>query len=434
MERPATPAEAVELYESARQLSGPYNQGRPLSVKTREPFHLVGNDGVRRLDLHGRILADSLANDTVRKRVEGVLEANGGQEIYSPDETHEELDLAQVRLSKMLDETFGGGPWVVDFLSSGTRANEQGLKYGRAALGGQMRVAVLREGYHGDGFMNALIGHSAWQAQSTMPLGAPVTFLDFVKNENGRNYRPDFERFVDCNLGADGMPYSLGEAGVQGVAGFQNIDPVGARQIAIITHDKNGVVHHDIVQVALDRTGEGMLEPAEMFDAADDGTRPDIVTGAKGLGVGYPFAFTGVRQELLDRGKGHLGKGYDTYGRNVAGATAFNVLYDLAQDPAFHENIVARGEQLRSGLDDIQKRLSDRVVGKTGKGLMSGLELDTNARVLKFREIGLTKTGIICCVGGVRGNILRLGFKLDSSPAIIEEGLNKIEDTLKEAA
>lgn len=434
MERPATPEDAVALYESARQLSGPYNQGRPLSVKRREPFHLVGADGIRRLDLNGRILADSLANDTVRKRVERVLDDNGGQEIYSPDETHEELDLAQVRLAEMLKQTFGGSPWIVDFLSSGTRANEQGLKYGRAALGGQMRVAVLREGYHGDGFMNALIGHSAWQSQATMPLGAPVTFLDFVKNDRGRDYSPDFERFVDCNLGADGMPYSLGEAGVQGVAGFKNIDPVGARQIAIVTHDKNGLVHHDIVQVALDRTGEGMLEPAGMFDAADYRTRPDIVTGAKGLGVGYPFAFTGVRQELLDRGKGHLGKGYDTYGRNVTGATAFNALYELAQDPAFHENIVARGEQLRSGLDDIQARLSDRAVGKTGKGLMTGFELDTATRVAAFRKIGMDKTGIICCVGGIRGTILRLGFKLDSTPEIVDEGLQKIEDTLKEAA
>ncbi|GEM_PF-5451265 len=434
MERPVTPEAAEALYESARQLSGPYNQGRPLSVKEREPFHLVGKDGMRRLDWHGRILADSLGDPEVRDRVEKVLDDNGGQEVYSPDETHEELDLAQARLSEMLHETFGGGPWAVDFLSSGTRANENGLKHGRAALGGQMRIAALREGYHGAGLMSAIIGHSAWQSQGTMPLGGPLTFLDFVKNDRGRDYSPDFERFVDCGLGADGMPYLLEEAGVQGVAGFRELDRIGARRMAIITHGKGGLVHHDIVQVALDRTGEGMLEPAGMVDPSDPDTMPDIVTGAKGLGVGYPFAFTGVRQSVLDRGKGHPGKDYDTYARNVTGATAFNVLYDRSRDPRFHDNIVERGEQLRRGLDTIQARFPDRVVGTTGRGLMTGLELDSAARVLRFRELGITKTGIICCAGGIRGNVLRLGVKLDSSPTIIDEGLQKIEDTLQRAA
>lgn len=437
------PEEATAIYERARPSDGPYSNATPINLGKREPYHLVDTDGRRYLDLHGQILSDSMGNGMVQKRVAEVVADLGGLQIVGPDFTHPELDKAQTNLAALLDEEFGGGPWSVNFKSSGTRANEDGIKYGRAFSGARMLPVFLREGYHGGGLMGAAIGHSFWRGSGTMPWGAPISFVDFGATpafhegnsgveELERDYRKDFARLVNCILGQDGAPHLVEEWGVQGVAGFRRLHAPGVQEMSRLTHQRGGLVHADIVQTALGRTGAGLLAPRDLVDKTDPDTIPDIVAGAKALGVGQPFAFVAIRKAVRDQiPPAALGYDYDTYARNVPGATAFNVLHDLAKDPAFMDNINARADQLRKGLASL---MSAHPMARsiTGMGLMTGLKLDSAAHVTRFREAGL-QNGLVCGVGGLDKGTLRFGFKLDTPPEIVEEALRKIDACLTAA-
>lgn len=288
-------AEAERIYESARVTDGPWNQGHPANIKRREPYHLVGSgpDGKEKrwLDLHGQILCDSMGNDLVHRRAKEVMEETGGMETFGPDFTHPELDLAQTRIANLLDAEYGGGPWVVAFNSSGTRANEDAVSLARAVLSneGEFSLILNKEGYHGAGFLKSLIGQSSWRSRSTMPLEVPVTHLDCEDTKNGRDYSNDFMRFLECQAGTDGKPLYITEGGIGGVMGFELISPDGIRKTTEAAHEKGGTVLFDNVQVMPLRTGENMLSVNGLVRREDWGkTTPDMVTSAKGNGGGYP--------------------------------------------------------------------------------------------------------------------------------------------------
>lgn len=421
---------AEQIYESARPSDGPYNAANPLTIKRREPYHLVLQDR-KLLDFDGQVLCDNAGDDSIKRRIKTVMEEVGDMETFKPNFTHPEIDLAQTRIAQLLDETYGGGPWAVSFRSSGTRANEESIGYAGAALEGDAHLVLNREGYHGAGLMRALIGQSGWRSRATLPLGVPVTHLEFRDSPDGRDYFDDFERFAECTLGTDGKPFYITEGGVGGVMGFRNINPLGIQASSMLSHKKGGGVQFDNVQVMPFRTGDNFLSVDGLVDPNEPLTIPDVVTSAKGNGVGYPFAFVAARKAFLDRAKGHLGKDYDTYGRNLRGITAFNALYEMIKRNGFVPDLKRRIARWEEGLRTIAQAHSDKVREVTGKGFMSGLELDSAQRVQNFAKTGLEKTMIAVNTGSIRGDVLRLGIKLDSPDEIINEGLQKIEDTLK---
>lgn len=426
-------ASAENLYESARPSDGPYNTPNPLTIARREPFHLRLTDERRFLDLDGQVLCDSAGDESIQRRVAVTMEETGNMEVFKPGFTHPEIDLAQQRIASLLDETYGGGPWQVSFRSSGTRANEEAIGYAAAALEGDAHLVLNREGYHGAGLMRALIGQSGWRSRATIPLGIPVTHLDFINGPDGRDYFDDFERLAECTLGTDGKPFYITEGGVGGVMGFRNLNPRAIQASSILAHQKGGGVQFDNVQVMPFRTGDNFLSVNDLVDPNEPLTIPDVVTSAKGNGVGSPFAFVAVRKAFLDRAQGHLGKDYDTYGRNLRGIAAFNALYEMLQRNGFVPDMQRRMARWVEGLQTIAEAHSDKVKEVTGKGFMSGLELDDAERVRNFVKTGLEKTMLAVNMGSVRGDVVRLGPKLDSPDEILNDGLQKIEDTIREA-
>lgn len=427
-------AEVKRIYESARPSDSHWNKVA-LNVHHFEPNHVVTQDGRRLLDFHSQILSYSLDPRAIQEAVQqAVGDVNGN--ILGPNCTHPVLDETQAKLAAIFRE-LGWGEYEIAFRSSGTRANEDGLRLGRAMLGERMHLMPLREGYHGAGLMNAVCGHGNWKGSSTVPLGMPMSFLDHEWNpmdggRGGRDYQESFGRILECDAAANAQPYLLAEAGVMGVGGFRNIDPRKLREMAVATHGLGGLVHYDAVQTMPGRTGEGLVCVDDLVDPANPLTIPDIVTSAKGLGGGEPFAFIAARKNRFDPDTvSGLGKEYDTFGRNLRGAAACSYVLDRVREPGFMENLRARSEELRDGLKGIAERHADKIQGLTGKGMMTGLELDSAGRVANFCKAGLEKTELMVGTGGIKGTVLRLGGRLDPTSAIIGEALQKIEDTLK---
>ena len=87
------------------------------------------------------------------------------------------------------------------------------------------------------------------------------------------------------------------------------------------------------------------------------------------------------------------------------------------------------GERFREQLTAIAGRhaVVEEVIGEGG---LIGIRLDTAARVVAAFQNG-PKNGVEFAKGGLGGTVLRLPLPFNATEALIDEGSNRIEDTLK---
>ena len=156
-----------------------------------------------------------------------------------------------------------------------------------------------------------------------------------------------------------------GEGGVRPgeIAYFQKV-----RQIC----DEIGILLiFDEVQVGMGRSGK-------LWGYEHLGVEPDIFTSAKGLGGGIPIgammskSFCDVFQP---------GEHASTFGGNpFACAVALTVCQTLQKDNIL-QNVEARGEQLRTGLQAIASKYPDQIAEVRGWGLINGMELAADTQL-----------------------------------------------------
>lgn len=156
-----------------------------------------------------------------------------------------------------------------------------------------------------------------------------------------------------------------GEGGVRPgeIAYFQKL-----RQIC----DETGVLLiFDEVQVGMGRSGK-------LWGYEQIGVEPDIFTSAKGLGGGIPIgammskSFCDVFQP---------GEHASTFGGNpFACAVALAVCQTLEQENLL-QNVTARGEQLRAGLQAIATKYPQQIEEVRGWGLINGMELNAETQI-----------------------------------------------------
>lgn len=153
----------------------------------------------------------------------------------------------------------------------------------------------------------------------------------------------------------------------------------------------------DEVQCGFGRTGK-------MFAVEHYGIEPDIICMAKGIASGFPFSALGTRRELDDKWpKGSHG---GTYGGNAIGCAAALATIDIMQRPGFLENVVDRGNQLTTGLRELQGE-HPGLVQVRGPGLMVGTEFDDPTRVAAILQHCLEEGRLILMNAGTYGKCLR---------------------------
>ena len=153
----------------------------------------------------------------------------------------------------------------------------------------------------------------------------------------------------------------------------------------------------DEVQTGFGRTGR-------MFAVDHYGVEPDIICMAKGIASGFPFAALGTRRELDD--KWPTGSHGGTYGGNSMGCAAALATIEIMSDPAFLENVNARGEQLRAGILELQRE-HDVIAQGRGLGLMVGTEFTDAARVAAITKHCFEEGRLILMNAGTYGRTLR---------------------------
>jgi 4-aminobutyrate aminotransferase len=168
--------------------------------------------------------------------------------------------------------------------------------------------------------------------------------------------------------------------------------------------DEHGILLiSDEVQAGAGRTGK-------MWSIENWGVEPDIIATAKGIASGLPLSAFIARDSLMSQwGPGAHGT---TYGGNpLACAAALETIKLL--EGGLMANATARGDQLMTGLRQIQARFPNLITDVRGIGLMIGVEFDTHEHAAAVEWAGFQR-GVLVLEAGM--TVLRL-----APPLVITE-------------
>jgi 4-aminobutyrate aminotransferase/(S)-3-amino-2-methylpropionate transaminase len=215
---------------------------------------------------------------------------------------------------------------------------------------------------------------------------------------------------------------------IQGEGGFIVPAPGFLKGLAEFCAEHGIVFISDEIQAGMGRAGR-------WFAIEDEGVVPDIITTAKSLGGGLPISAVTGRAELMD--SVHVGGLGGTYGGNpVAAAAALAVL-----DKIEREDLLAAarrtGEVVARRLGEMQAR--HEVIGDVrGRGAMWAMELVADratkeplaAETMSAISRAALERGVIVLTAGTYGNVIRLLPPINIDPALLEEGLDLLDEAI----
>jgi 4-aminobutyrate aminotransferase len=190
--------------------------------------------------------------------------------------------------------------------------------------------------------------------------------------------------------------------------------------------DRHGIwLIFDEVKIGLGRTGR-------LFGFQHSDVVPDVITLGKPLGGGLPLSAVVGRAELLDA------SAYDlfTLGGSPMPVAAAHALLDVLDEDDLIANAAERGQQLMSGLEELQTR--HPLIGDVrGHGLIVGVELvaDRKTRAPATRDAHRVAyrcfdLGLILIYSGLYGNVLEMTPPLSLQESDVNEALDILDRAL----
>ncbi|MDR2339519.1 MAG: acetylornithine/succinylornithine family transaminase [Deltaproteobacteria bacterium] len=352
----------------------------------RLPLAFVRGEGTRLYDAEGREYLDFVQGVAVcafghaPAFMAEVLKEQAGKLVQVSNLYYNE---PLVRLAKLLTEA-SGLPRAF-FSNSGAEANECAFKMARKHgfdRDGLKRTNIVSaiNSFHGRTMGAISLTGQEKLHEGFRPLVPGISFVPYGD-------LPALDKAVDDTVAGVILEPVQGEGGVA-------VPPEGyLGDAAKLIRDRGALLILDEVQTGLGRTGEDFA--FRHFDVT-----PDILTLGKALGSGYPI---GATLSSEDASKA-LGPG--SHSTTVGGAPlSMAVALELATrilDPAFLEDVRAKGRHLKDGLDLLKSRFPELVSEVRGIGLLLGLALGSPA---EGYSVALRDRGIL--VNATAGNVLR---------------------------
>jgi 4-aminobutyrate aminotransferase len=191
---------------------------------------------------------------------------------------------------------------------------------------------------------------------------------------------------------------------------------------------------HGILLVA-DEVQTGIARCGKLFASEHYDVEPDIITLAKGLGGGLPVAAVVGKAEIMDAAEvGGLGSTYAGNPMAVAGALA---VLDVVEEEQLCARSMALGERMRERFTAMQEKFST-IAEVRGLGAMTAVEFCRNgdpqqpaADIAVALKNEAAQRGLLLLLCGPHGNVLRVMVPLTISDAVLDEGLDIIEASLR---
>jgi len=164
---------------------------------------------------------------------------------------------------------------------------------------------------------------------------------------------------------------------LQGEGGIRPGDEAFFSEARKICDETKALLIFDEVQVGMGRSGK-------LWGFENIGVEPDVFTLAKALGAGVPI---GCMMSKADCAVFKAGDHASTYGGNPL-ACAAGLAVTRAIDDGLLENVVLRGNELKTGLSELIGAYPQLLKESRGWGLIQGLEIHADAGVTAGEVVG----------------------------------------------
>lgn len=297
-------------------------------------------DGTQYLDLYGGHAVISIGHSHP-SYVNAVSDQVANLAFYS----NSVKNSLQEKLATRLGKLSGYEDYALFLCNSGAEANENAMKLA-SFVTGRKKILAFSKAFHGR-------TSGAVAATDNPKIQAPFNRTDNI------TFVPlnDIEAVKRC---LQSMEYAaVIIEGIQGVAGIHLPTDDFLRQLQEVCKETGTLLILDEIQSGYGRTGK-------FFAHQYSGIKPDIITSAKGIANGFPFAAVLISPEIEAK-KGMLGT---TFGGNHLGCAAALAVIDVIEKENLVENAKEIGDFLISELKKIPQ-----IEDVRGRGLMIGFEV-----------------------------------------------------------
>ncbi|WP_374284191.1 aspartate aminotransferase family protein [Novosphingobium sp.] len=318
--------------------------------------HLIGEDGRRCLDFASGIAVNLLGHShdgligAIQRQAATLMHVSN---LYgSPQGEH----LAQ----RLVDLTFAD---TVFFTNSGAEAVECAIKTIRAyhqsaGNGHKYEIITFKNAFHGRTMATISASNQDKMHKGFMPLLPGFKYVDFDDLAGAK-------AAIGPNTAGFLVEPIQGEGGIRPASDeFMH----GLRALAD---------EHDLL-LALDEVQCGVGRAGTLYAYEQYGIEPDVLATAKGIGGGFPMGAC-LATEKAARGM-VIGTHGSTYGGNPLAMAAGEAVLDAVANEEFMAEVRAKGERLRSRIEQFIGNYPNLFELVRGRGLMIGLKMKFETR------------------------------------------------------
>jgi len=341
---------------------------------------------------------------------------------------------SSVRLAEKLNELAPGPSKKKSiFVTTGAEAIENSIKIARAHTG-RRGVIAFNGGFHGRTMLAmGLTGKITPYKNLFGPFPAELYHAPFPIEYHGISVADSLQG-LDNLFKCDIAPSDVAAIVVEPVQGEGGFYPAPAEFLQALRSlcDEHGIM------LIIDEIQTGFARTGKMFCSEYAGVEADLMTVAKGMANGFPIAAVVGKAEIMDSPlPGGLG---GTYAGSPLGCVAGLAMIEVIEEEKLADAALHVSEVFSARLQALQAKFPAKIGHlRTAHGAMMAMELVsdgdvdrpdaelTKALVGKAYENGLA---LLSC--GARGNVIRFLPALNISDALINEGMDILENCLRE--
>ena len=333
-----------------------------------------------------------------------------------------------VDVCRLLDETWPGNAETKSVLvNSGAEAVENAVKIARWATG-RTAVIVFDHAFHGRTSMTmAMTAKVVPYKQGFGPFPgevyrapAPYPYRGVSSEDALVALSHLFKQDVD--------PASVACVVLEPVQGEGGFIPMPLDFVPRLKDicERHGILYvDDEVQAGVGRTGP-------VWAIEHYGVEPDLLVSGKSLGGGLPLAGVTGPAEIMDSvPPGGLG---GTFGGNPVACAAAKAVLEEVRSEGYRERAEQVGKRVRSRLEDLVAQ--SHLLGEVrGLGSMLAVELaEPTPDLAKAVTAAARERGLVLLSCGIYGNVIRILVPLTIDDALLERGLDLLEESLGDAS
>jgi putrescine aminotransferase len=334
-----------------------------------------------------------------------------------PLSSQELLDPLRGALARLLGELAPGNLQDCFFISNGTDAVEGAMKLARLYTGKPGFISCIR-GFHGKSYGSLSLMGKAEYRLAFEPLLQDVYFVPFG---DARAVEDELRKAEAVGMAIAGVVVEP----VQGEAGAIVPPPDFWPRLREICTRFGVLLIADEVQTGMGRTGK--MFAVEHWDVV-----PDIMCLGKALGGGVmPLSGFMSTPEIWKVLEPNPFIHSSTFGGNPLACAAGIAAVNVTLEEDLPGQAAATGEYLMAELRKLQRHYSEHLMEVRGLGLLIGLEF-VDSEFGYAVAAGLFKRGVLVAGTLLNAKTLRIEPALNIPRPLVDELLDKLDDTLRE--